>query len=212
MELTREDWLKALTDRHGKERQEKFLNATVAICGLGGLGSNIAICLTRAGIGKLILIDFDSVDPTNLNRQQYKMCQLGRFKTEALAENLREITPYVELEYHTVKLTEDNIPELLKYADIVCEAFDKADNKAMLVNTVLEKFEDKIIVSGSGMAGFSSANTIQTRKIMKRLYLCGDTESDVNDGIGLVASRVMVCAAHEAHTVLRLLADEKGSI
>ncbi|MBO4591496.1 MAG: thiamine biosynthesis protein ThiF [Eubacterium sp.] len=209
MVLTKEEWLKALTDRHGKERQEKFLNATVAVCGLGGLGSNIAISLTRAGIGKLILIDFDKVDPTNLNRQQYKMSQLGRYKTEALTENLKEITPYVEIEYHTVKMTEENIPELLKEADIVCEAFDKADNKAMLVNAVLEGFTDKIIVSGSGMAGFGSANTIQTRKIMKRLYLCGDTVSDVNDGIGLVASRVMVCAAHEAHTVLRLLAGEE---
>lgn len=209
MVLTKEEWLQALIQRHGQDRQEKFQKATVAICGLGGLGSNIAISLTRAGIGKLILIDYDRVDPSNLNRQQYKMNQLGMYKTEALAENLREITPYIELEYHTVKMTEDNIKELLQDADIVCEAFDKADNKAMLVNAVLENFTDQIIVSGSGMSGFGSANTIQTRKIMKRLYLCGDGVSDVNDGIGLVASRVMVCAAHEAHMVLRLLAGDE---
>lgn len=209
MVLTKEEWLQALIERHGEERQEKFLNATVAICGLGGLGSNIAISLTRAGIGKLILIDFDKVDPTNLNRQQYKMSQLGMYKTEALVENLREITPYTELIFHTVKMTSENTHELLKDADVVCEAFDKADNKAMLVNAVLEGFPDKIIVSGSGMSGFGSANTIQTRKIMKRLYLCGDGVSDVNDGIGLVSSRVMACAAHEAHIVLRLLAGEE---
>lgn len=209
MVLTKEEWLQALIQRHGQDRQEKFQKATVAICGLGGLGSNIAISLTRAGIGKLILIDYDRVDPSNLNRQQYKMNQLGMYKTEALAENLREITPYIELEYHTVKMTEDNIKELLQDADIVCEAFDKADNKAMLVNAVLENFTDQIIVSGSGMSGFGSANTIRTRKIMKRLYLCGDGVSDVNDGIGLVASRVMVCAAHEAHMVLRLLAGDE---
>ncbi len=208
MVLTKEEWLQALTERHGKEKQEKFLNATVAICGLGGLGSNIAISLTRVGIGKLILIDFDKVDPTNLNRQQYKMSQLGMYKTEALAENLREITPYVDIEYHTVKMTEENTVELLNDADIVCEAFDKADNKAMLVNAVLEGFEDKIIVSGSGMSGFGSANEIKTQKIMKRLYLCGDGVSDVNDGIGLVASRVMACAAHEAHMVVRILSGE----
>ncbi len=208
MVLTKEEWLQALTERHGKEKQEKFLNATVAICGLGGLGSNIAISLTRVGIGKLILIDFDKVDPTNLNRQQYKMSQLGMYKTEALAENLREITPYVDIEYHTVKMTEENTVELLNDADIVCEAFDKADNKAMLVNAVLEGFEDKIIVSGSGMSGLGSANEIKTQKIMKRLYLCGDGESDVNDGIGLVASRVMACAAHEAHMVVRILSGE----
>ena len=205
---SREEWINALVERHGKERQNAFLNATVAICGLGGLGSNIATALTRAGIGKLILIDFDKVDITNLNRQQYKMSQLGRPKTECCLENLRDISPYTEIEIHTVKLTEENIPELLGAADIICEAFDKADQKAMLVNTVLETFPDKYMLSGTGMAGFGSANTIQSRKVFGKFYLCGDEKSDVNDGIGLVASRVMVCAAHEAHMVLRILSGE----
>ena len=202
---SREEWINALVKRHGKERQNAFLNSTVAICGLGGLGSNIATALTRAGIGKLILIDFDKVDITNLNRQQYKMSQLGKYKTESCLENLREISPYTEIIIHTVKLTEENIPELLGEADIICEAFDKADQKAMLVNTVLETFPDKYMLSGTGMAGFGSANTIQSRKVFGKFYLCGDEKSDVNDGIGLVASRVMVCAAHEAHMVLRIL-------
>ena len=205
---SREEWIAALVERHGEERQNAFLNATVAICGLGGLGSNIATALTRAGVGKLILIDFDKVDITNLNRQQYKMSQLGRLKTECCLENLRDISPYTEIEIHTVKLTEENIPELLGEADIICEAFDKADQKAMLVNTVLETFPDKYMLSGTGMAGFGSANTIQSRKVFEKFYLCGDEKSDVNDGIGLVASRVMVCAAHEAHMVLRLLSGE----
>ena len=205
---SREEWIAALVERHGEERQNAFLSATVAICGLGGLGSNIATTLTRAGVGKLILIDFDKVDITNLNRQQYKMSQLGRPKTECCLENLRDISPYTEIEIHTVKLTEENIPELLGEADIICEAFDKADQKAMLVNTVLETFPDKYMLSGTGMAGFGSANTIQSRKVFGRFYLCGDEKSDVNDGIGLVASRVMVCAAHEAHMVLRILSGE----
>ena len=205
---SREEWIAALVERHGEERQNAFLNATVAICGLGGLGSNIATALTRAGVGKLILIDFDKVDITNLNRQQYKMSQLGRPKTECCLENLRDISPYTEIEIHTVKLNEENIPELLGEADIICEAFDKADQKAMLVNTVLETFPDKYMLSGTGMAGFGSANTIQSRKVFGKFYLCGDEKSDVNDGIGLVASRVMVCAAHEAHMVLRLLSGE----
>ena len=205
---SREEWIAALVERHGEERQNAFLNATVAICGLGGLGSNIATALTRAGVGKLILIDFDKVDITNLNRQQYKMSQLGKYKTESCLENIREISPYTEAIIHTVKLTEENIPEMLGEADIICEAFDKADQKAMLVNTVLETFPDKYMLSGTGMAGFGSANTIQSRKVFGKFYLCGDEKSDVNDGIGLVASRVMVCAAHEAHMVLRLLSGE----
>ena len=205
---SREEWIAALVERHGEERQDAFLNATVAICGLGGLGSNIAIALARAGVGKLILIDFDKVDITNLNRQQYKMSQLGKYKTESCLENIREISPYTEAIIHTVKLTEENIPEMLGEADIICEAFDKADQKAMLVNTVLETFPDKYMLSGTGMAGFGSANTIQSRRVFGKFYLCGDEKSDVNDGIGLVASRVMVCAAHEAHMVLRILSGE----
>ena len=122
MILTKKAWQNALVQRHGRERQDRFSAATVAICGLGGLGSNIAIALARAGIGKLILIDFDSVDITNLHRQQYKFSQIAMQKTEALAENLHEINPYVELKLHTVRITEENAVPLLQDADIICEA------------------------------------------------------------------------------------------
>ena len=205
---TREEWNQALIERHGKDLQEKFSSATVAVCGLGGLGSNIAIALARAGIGKLILIDFDRVDITNLHRQQYKADQIGRHKTDALAENLSEIAPYMELQTVTAKITEENFTDLLKDADIVCEAFDNAEAKAMLVNGVLEQLPGCYLVAASGMAGMNTPNTIKTRKIMKRFYLCGDEVSDVADTIGLVAPRVMLCAAHQAHTVLRILAGE----
>ncbi|MBQ9155444.1 MAG: thiamine biosynthesis protein ThiF [Eubacterium sp.] len=205
---TKDKWYQALADRHGKERQEAFSSATVAICGLGGLGSNIAISLARAGIGKLILIDFDKVDITNLHRQQYKASQIGMFKTQALAENLKEIAPYVVTEVHTARIDEENAVKLLSGADIICEAFDNAENKAMLVNLVLEKMPEKYLVAGSGMAGFGSANTIKTRRIMKRFYLSGDGVSDVRDDIGLVSSRVMACGAHQAHMVLRILSGE----
>ena len=204
---TKEEWIKALTERHGKELQQAFSSATVAICGLGGLGSNIAIALARAGIGKLILIDFDRVDITNLHRQQYKATQIGMYKTEALADNLREINPYIELETHIESITEDNVLTLLKDADIICEAFDDAECKAMLTNTVLTEMRDKYLVAASGMAGLYDVNRIKTRKIMSKFYLCGDEVSDVAEGIGLVSSRVMVCAAHQAHTVLRILAN-----
>ena len=205
---TKEEWNKALIERHGEELQKKFSSATVAVCGLGGLGSNIAIALARAGIGKLILIDFDRVDITNLHRQQYKANQIEKYKTEALSENLKEIAPYVTLETHTIRVTEKNVPDVLANADIVCEAFDNAEAKAMLTNLVLETMSDKFLVAASGMAGFGSANTIKTRKVMKHFYLCGDEQSDVQSEGSLVASRVMLCAAHQAHTVLRILAGE----
>ena len=205
---TKEEWNKALEERHGKELHRAFSSATVAVCGLGGLGSNIAIALVRAGIGKLILIDFDRVDITNLHRQQYKANQVGMNKTDALMVNLREIAPYIELETHTERITEDNVLTLLKDADIICEAFDDAEAKAMLTNLVLEEMPDKFLVAASGMAGFDSANTIQTRRVAKRFYLCGDGASDVTEAGSLVASRVMLCAVHQAHTVLRILAEQ----
>ena len=205
---TKEEMIKALELKQGKKLQQKFSAATIAVCGLGGLGSNIAISLARAGIGKLILIDFDRVDVTNLHRQQYKASQVGRYKTEALTENLKEIAPYIELETHTIRITAENVQELLSDAYIICEAFDNAECKAMLTNTVLETMPDKFLVAASGMAGLGSANAIKTRKITKHFYLCGDETSDVTEADSLVAPRVMLCAAHQAHTVLRLLAEQ----
>ena len=205
---TKEEWNNALEKRHGKELHRAFSSATVAVCGLGGLGSNIAIALARAGIGRLILIDFDRVDITNLHRQQYKADQIGMYKTDALTLNLREIAPYIELETHTERITEENVAALLSGADIICEAFDDAECKAIFANTVLFEFSDKYLVAASGMAGMGATNSIKTRRIASRFYLCGDGESEVADGIGLVSSRVMLCAAHQAHTVLRILAKQ----
>lgn len=205
---SKDEWISALNERHGAELQKVFSSATVAVCGLGGLGSNIAITLARAGIGKLILVDFDRVDITNLHRQQYKVTQIGMYKTDALTENLSEIAPYIDIETHTERITEDNAVTLLQSADIICEAFDNAEAKAMLTNHVLAEMPDKFLVAASGMAGFESANSIKTRRVTNRFYLCGDEVSDVNNGIGLVSSRVALCAAHQAHTVLRILAGK----
>lgn len=205
---TSEEICSALTERYGTKLQKQCSSASVAICGLGGLGSNIAFALARAGIGKLILVDFDRVDVTNLHRQQYKADQIGKCKTQALTENLLEIAPYLEVQAITAHITEKNYTELLQDADVICEAFDNAEAKAMLVNAVLETMPHKYLVAASGMAGMGTPNTIRTRRITKRFYLCGDETSDVADNAGLVAPRVMLCAAHQAQTVLRILAGE----
>lgn len=206
---SREVMREALNIRHGEELQNKISAARVAVCGLGGLGSNIAIALARAGVGHLHLIDFDRVDLTNLNRQQYAVGQLGQYKTDALRETLSLVSPYCDVTCDTIQVTEENLPDLLKTEDYICEAFDRAEAKAMLVSGVLEHFPEKYLVAASGLAGLGSANTIQTRRISKRFYLCGDGTSDSSVGLGLVASRVLVCAAHEANMILRLIAGER---
>ena len=205
---SREVMREALNIRHGEDLQNNISAARVAVCGLGGLGSNIAIALARAGVGHLHLIDFDRVDLTNLNRQQYAVGQLGQYKTDALRETLSLVSPYCDVTCDTIQVTKENLPDLLKTEDYICEAFDRAEAKAMLVSGVLEHFPEKYLVAASGLAGLGSANTIQTRRVSKRFYLCGDGTSDSSVGLGLVASRVLVCAAHEANMILRLIAGE----
>lgn len=203
--ITEEEFYVHLEDRHGHKLQEKLRKTTVAVCGLGGLGSNIAISLARMGVGKLILIDMDEVDIKNIHRQQYKLAQVGRFKTEALRENLAEINPYIGIETKNVKVTAENAVGLLAEADIVCEAFDNPDAKAMLVDVVVSSFPEKYLVAASGMAGKEDANLIRTRKITEHFYLCGDESSDVATAGTLFASRVMICAAHQAHMVVQII-------
>lgn len=205
---TKEEVYKTLEARHGAELQKKLAQASVAVCGLGGLGSNIAISLARAGIGRLHLIDFDKVDLSNINRQQYALSQTGEFKTDALSQTLKAIAPYCLIKTHCVKITEENVTELLQDDCIICEAFDCAESKAMLVNAVLEKMPQKYIVAASGMAGLHSANSIKTRRVAQKLYVCGDGESDVAADGTLFASRVMLCAAHQAHAVLRIISGK----
>ena len=205
---TKEEMRRALAGRIGQQMLEKLSGTTVAVCGLGGLGSHIAGALARAGVGRLILIDFDRVDLSNLNRQQYRTGQIGLPKALALAENLREFAPYADLVPVVERVTEENLTALLAGADIICEAFDSAVEKSMLVNAVLEKLPDRYLVAASGMAGLGPANGIITRRITDHFYLCGDGVSEAVDGMGLWSSRVMLCAAHQAHAVLRIIAGE----
>lgn len=200
----------ALQMRHTKEVQEKISSAKVAVCGLGGLGSAIAIALARTGIGELHLIDFDRVDLSNLNRQQYAVCDIGREKPEALKDELLRFSPHSKIRTDFIKMTEDNIPALLKGDQYICEAFDDAEEKAMLTNCILEKFPGKYLVGASGMAGYGDSNEIQTRRILSRYYLCGDGESEICSSYGLMAPRVMICAAHQANMVIRLILGKEG--
>jgi sulfur carrier protein ThiS adenylyltransferase len=173
---------------------------------LGGLGSNIAVMLARIGVGKLLLVDFDKVEPSNLNRQYYDVSHLGMLKTDALKSQIDKINPFIETETRAEKITEENIIEIFKDYGIVCEAFDNPQNKAILTNTLLESGQKKI-VAASGMAGHDSSNKIKTRRMFKNLYLCGDAEPAKYDGNGFMAPRVIICAGHQANMALRLLLE-----
>ena len=207
--LTKEEIQAALEERHSPEIQKKLSAGRVTIAGLGGLGSNVAYALARIGVGHLHLIDFDVVDITNLNRQQYFMEHLGMYKTDALKSLLLKINPYLDIRTDCVKVTEENLISLFKDAGIVCEAFDNPEAKAMLVNGILEHFSEKKLVSATGMAGYGSSNAIRTERLMKNFYLCGDRVTEPSYGNGLMAPRVAICAAHEANMITRLLLGEE---
>ncbi|MCM2265866.1 MAG: sulfur carrier protein ThiS adenylyltransferase ThiF [Desulfuromonadales bacterium] len=197
-----------LTARHTPGVHARVKQATIGIAGVGGLGSAVAIALARTGVGSLIIADFDLVEPSNLNRQQYFLDQLGLPKVYALRDTLARINPHVHVAACHLRLTPGNITEIFGAVDVLVEAFDRADQKAMLVETFTVRFPDKPLVAGSGMAGFGPANSVQTRRSFGNLYLCGDGTTAAAPGVGLMAPRVGVAAHHQANAVLRLLLGE----
>lgn len=206
--ISKEELDRAFDQRFPPEMKEKLAAARVAVAGLGGLGSNISIMLARSGVGHLFLVDFDVVDTTNLNRQAYRIPHLGQPKPEALHSILMEINPYLDIRTQRIRVTEENAPELFGDYPILCEAFDKPDQKAMLISSVLMNCPGTTIVSGNGMAGYGDSNTVQTKQRMGRLYVCGDGVTDVGAGMGLMAPRVAICAGHQANKVIQLIMAE----
>ena len=204
MELKEEDLLK----RNVKGTSEKLKEAKVCILGLGGLGSNVAVLLARSGIGYLKLVDFDIVEASNLNRQQYRISHIGMKKTEAIRTIIKEINPFVEVKTLDIKVDRENILSVVGDVEIIVEAFDRAETKAMAIEELLTN-GNKMLVSASGMAGLGSANEIITRKVRDNFYLIGDNYSEYEEYSGIMSTRVMICAAHQANIVLRIILGEE---
>lgn len=156
--------------RHTPNVHEKLKCGSVAVLGLGGLGSNIAIYLARIGVGNLILADFDIVEPSNLNRQQYFIKDIGKYKTEALQNQIKDINPFIKVDTVNDFIDETNINKF-EEVDIIIEAFDNPKCKANIANNILTNMRDKYLISSSGMAGYYDSNIIQTKKIRERFYL-----------------------------------------
>jgi sulfur carrier protein ThiS adenylyltransferase len=204
-----EEFEPLLTVRHTPGVHEKVKRAVVGIAGLGGLRSNVAFALARLGIGELILADFDVVEPSNLNRQQYFADQIGMSKVEALAESLARVNPCVRLRRHAVLLKSHNVPAIFQGARIIVEAFDGPEAKAMLINTVLERMPEAFVVGVSGLAGYGLSDGLDIRRFSKRCFVVGDGVTAARLGVGLMSPRVGVAAHHQANLVLRLLLDEE---
>lgn len=188
---------------------ETLGQAVVGVAGLGGLGSNVAVLLARAGVGRLILADYDSVELGNLNRQQYTLEDLGKTKADALRGYLRRVNPYCVTEGHTVRLTEDNIPGIFGSCNVIVEAFDDPRAKQMIIEKVLSDMDPAWVVAASGIAGYGKYEDLARRRF-DRFVLCGDGISEVRDGVPLLAPRVTIVAATQADAVIEILMKKAG--
>lgn len=189
--------------------KEILQSKTVGIAGAGGLGSNCAIALARVGIGKLIICDFDIVSEGNLNRQYYFIKQIGFPKVMAIRDNINQVNPNVQVEIHHEKLDENLIISIFRDCDIIVEAFDLAEMKKMICETVLSKMPDKFIISGMGLGGWGNNNLIRTHQFDK-LFICGDLETEVSEEYPPLAPRVGIVSSMQANLVLELLINQKN--
>lgn len=199
---------RAFDSRFPQDIRHKLRNSRVAIAGLGGLGSNIAVMLARSGIGHMLLVDFDAVDTTNLNRQAYAIPHIGMKKTDAIRSVLADINPYLDVETQCIKVTPKNAAQLFHSYPILCEAFDLPDQKAMLISSILGQCPNTVVISGNGMAGYGPSNDIQTSHPLRNLYVCGDSTTEAAAGMGLMAPRVAICAGHQANQVIQLILNQ----
>jgi sulfur carrier protein ThiS adenylyltransferase len=186
---------------------ECLQRATIGIAGCGGLGSNAAVALTRAGIGRLILADPDFVEASNLNRQHFFQADIGRAKVDALADQLRAIQPAITLVTHRLELTPANVPGIFGDAGLLIEAFDRAENKHWLIEAWCRAFPQRPIVVASGLAGCGRTNELRVRS-SGNIHVCGDGESDMS--LGLCAARVAIVANMQANVAIELLARRPG--
>lgn len=188
---------------------DTLAKASVGIAGLGGLGSNAAVFLARAGVGRLVLADHDTVELGNLNRQQYTVEDIGRPKAEALSDLLRRIQPYMDIDARVLRLTEDTIPGIFASCDVIVEAFDDPAAKQMIIEKVLSDMAPAWVVAASGIAGYGRYEELALRRF-ERFILCGDGVSEVKEGVPLLAPRVTIVAATQADAVIEILMEKAG--
>jgi len=210
--ISKQKFLKEIYSKNPPGLIDKMKKHKIGIAGCGGLGSNIAIMLVRAGISNLVLVDYDRVELSNLNRQHFFLDDIGIHKTEALINNLKKINPYLNITIVNQKLNQDSISEIFKECSIIVEAFDTVESKSMIIEAFSEdNLSSKYLIGASGLAGISSANSIQTKQIGHNIFICGDFKTEANETTGLLSSRIMIVAGHQANMILRIIGEKNES-
>jgi len=187
--------------------KKKLKESSVGIAGAGGLGSNAAVALARAGVGRLVIVDFDRIEESNLDRQYYFRDQIGKVKVEALKKNIQKIKESIKVDIINQKITKDSMYKPFTDVDVVVEALDNAETKTTFIEEILLKLPDKTVVGASGVAGYGHSDRITTKKV-GNLYMCYDEHAKDSDDDILMAPRVCLMANWEANLVLEILLGE----
>lgn len=182
------------------EMLERIGAVRVGIAGAGGLGSNCAQMLVRSGFMKLVVADFDVVEPGNLNRQFFFPDQVGMAKVEALRDNLLRLNPELELKICRDRIGAENAREVFAGCDVMVEAFDRAECKKMLAEAFFGS--GGLYVTASGVGGWGDGDAVATRRLRQGFYLIGDNETESDDTAPPCAPRVNIAAAKQANLVL----------
>lgn len=168
-----EDWKQRTRLLLGEEKMERLQQAHVLVVGLGGVGAYAAEMICRAGVGRMTIVDADTVQPTNINRQLPALhSTMGREKAEVLAARFKDINPNIQLTVLPVFLKDDNIPELLDAAryDFIVDAIDTLAPKCYLIAEALKRHIK--IVSSMGAGAKSDITQIRFADIWDT-YHCG---------------------------------------
>jgi len=188
-----------------------LIDRKVGVAGCGGLGSNAAVALARVGVRKFVLVDFDIIEPSNLNRQYYFRRQLGMKKVDGLRYNLLEIDENIEITAHDMKLEYNDISTVFAGCDLVIEAFDKAEAKQMIAEAMIENMPSTPLIMGIGMAGIGGFHLIRQEKWSDNIYICGDSVSEISESLPPLAPRVGIVSNMQANLALELLLSESKS-
>ncbi len=199
-------FVKNIIKKVGKDNFRKIQNARIGLAGAGGLGSNCACNLVRVGFKRFTIVDFDIVEPANLDRQFYFIDQIKMNKVDSLKANLLRINPFLELKMINKRIENTNIKELFNDCHIIVECFDRAEYKSMLVSEFIHS--GKLIVSASGLGGIGSSDDIRVHKIKKNLIIIGDLKSDI-DRTPALSPRVNIAAAKQADVILEFVINRQ---
>jgi sulfur carrier protein ThiS adenylyltransferase len=176
----------------------------VGIAGAGGLGSNAAMALARAGVGRLVIVDFDRVEKGNLDRQYYFLDQVGQLKVEALKANIERAAEGVRVVTVVKQLLPGEMTAPFRDVDVVVEALDKAETKTRFVQEVLRDLPGKPVVAASGVAGWGGCERLELKRLAPLHLVRDDRARSSDDGV-LLAPKVCTLANMQANTVLEIL-------